>query len=230
MWGCRCCWVRRRRGSRGLRGLGEGARRPAFAFVFVTVMLDMLGFGIVTPVLPGLIAGLTHGSVGSTSRYVGLFISVWAVMQFFCSPVLGLLSDRFGRRPVILLNTFGLGLDYFIMALAPTVGWLFVARVLSGVSSSTMATANAYVADITAPEGRAKAVRAAGRGAGDRVCPGAGAGRLAGRDGGAAAVLGVRGDEPAERGVWVVCLAGIVAGGEAADGRFSGGWRTRWGR
>ncbi len=116
----------------------------------------MLGFGVVTPVLPGLIAGLTHGSVGSTSRYVGLFISVWAAMQFFCSPVLGVLSDRFGRRPVILLNTFGLGLDYFIMALAPTVGWLFVARVLSGVSSSTMATANAYVADITAPEGRAK--------------------------------------------------------------------------
>ncbi len=131
--------------------------RPAFAFVFVTVMLDMLGFGIVTPVLPGLIQGLTHGSVGSTSRYVGLFISVWAVMQFFCSPVLGVLSDRFGRRPVILLNTLGLGLDYFIMALAPTLGWLFLARVLSGVSSSTMATANAYVADITAPERRAKA-------------------------------------------------------------------------
>ncbi len=133
-----------------------GSRRPAFAFIFLTVMLDMLGFGIVTPVLPGLIQALTHASVGVTSRYMGLFISVWAVMQFFCSPVLGVLSDRFGRRPIILINTFGLGLDYFIMALAPTVSWLFLARILSGVSSSTMPTANAYVADITAPEDRAR--------------------------------------------------------------------------
>ncbi len=131
--------------------------RPAFGFIFVTVMLDMLGFGIIAPILPRLIETLLHGDVGRTSQYMGLFVSTWALMQFFCSPILGVLSDRYGRRPVILLSNFGLGLDYFVMALAPTVGWLFLGRVLSGITSSSMATANAYITDITAPEKRARA-------------------------------------------------------------------------
>ncbi|MGI9090807.1 MAG: TCR/Tet family MFS transporter [Gemmatimonadaceae bacterium] len=133
------------------------SHRPAFGFIFVTVLLDMLGFGIIAPILPGLIEKLLHGDVGRTSQYMGLFVSTWALMQFFCSPILGVLSDRYGRRPVILLSNFGLGLDYFVMALAPTVGWLFLGRVLSGITSSSMATANAYVTDITAPEKRARA-------------------------------------------------------------------------
>lgn len=133
------------------------SQRPAFAFVFVTVMLDMLGFGIVAPVLPALIASITHGGAGRTSEYMGLFVAVWALMQFVCSPILGVLSDRFGRRPIILFSTFGLGLDYILMALAPNTAWLLAGRILSGISSSTMATANAYVADITPPADRARA-------------------------------------------------------------------------
>lgn len=133
------------------------SHRPAFGFIFITVLLDMLGFGIIAPILPRLIENLLHGDVGRTSQYMGLFVSTWALMQFFCSPILGMLSDRYGRRPVILLSNFGLGLDYFVMALAPTVGWLFLGRVLSGITSSSMATANAYITDITVPEKRARA-------------------------------------------------------------------------
>lgn len=133
------------------------ARRAALGFVFVTVLLDMLAFGIIAPVLPRLILEFLHGNMARTSELMGLFVTTWALMQFFFSPILGMLSDRFGRRPVILLSNFGLGLDYIVMAIAPTVGWLFVGRVLSGITSSSMPTANAYISDVTPPEGRAKA-------------------------------------------------------------------------
>jgi MFS transporter, DHA1 family, tetracycline resistance protein len=127
----------------------------AFIFIFITVLLDMLALGIIVPVLPGLIVFFRGGNTASAAAIYGVFASVWAVMQFIFSPVLGSLSDRFGRRKVILLSNFGLGLDYLLMALAPTLPWLFVGRVASGITSSSFPTAIAYIADVTPPEQRA---------------------------------------------------------------------------
>jgi len=135
----------------------ESKRRAALGFVFVTVLLDMLAFGIIVPILPRLISTFLHGNMARSSEFMGLFTTTWALMQFFFSPILGMLSDRYGRRPVILLSNFGLGLDYVVMALAPTIGWLFLGRVLSGICSSSMPTATAYISDVTPPEKRAKA-------------------------------------------------------------------------
>src|SRR3989441_5960731 len=135
----------------------ETKRRAALGFIFVTVLLDMLAFGIIAPVLPRLISDFLHGDMARASKYMGLFVTTWALMQFFFSPILGMLSDRYGRRPVVLLSNFGLGLDYIVMALSPTLGWLFLGRVLSGITSSSIATANAYISDVTPPEKRARA-------------------------------------------------------------------------
>ncbi len=135
----------------------EHKRHAALGFVFVTVLLDMLAFGIIVPILPKLISEFLHGDMARSSEYMGLFVTAWALMQFFFSPILGMLSDRYGRRPVILLSNFGLGLDYVVMALAPTIGWLFLGRILSGICSSSMPTATAYISDVTPPENRAKA-------------------------------------------------------------------------
>jgi DHA1 family tetracycline resistance protein-like MFS transporter len=135
----------------------ENKRNAALGFVFVTVLLDMLAFGIIVPILPKLISEILHGNMALSSEYMGLFVTTWALMQFFFSPILGMLSDRYGRRPVILLSNFGLGLDYVVMALAPTIGWLFLGRILSGICSSSMPTATAYISDVTPPDKRAKA-------------------------------------------------------------------------
>jgi DHA1 family tetracycline resistance protein-like MFS transporter len=132
-------------------------RHAALGFIFVTVLLDMLSLGMIVPLLPKLISDFLHGNMARASEYIGLFTTTWALMQFVFAPVLGLLSDRFGRRPVILLSNFGLALDYFVMALAPSVRWLFVGRVLSGLTSASVPTATAYISDVTAPEKRAKA-------------------------------------------------------------------------
>jgi DHA1 family tetracycline resistance protein-like MFS transporter len=129
--------------------------RAAFVFVFITVVLDMLALGIVAPVLPRLVTSLQGNDYGDAATMIGLFGFGWAAMQFIFSPVMGLLSDRFGRRPVIVISNLGLGLDYIVMALAPTVGWLFVGRLISGVTAATFATAGAYIADVTPPEQRA---------------------------------------------------------------------------
>src|SRR4029079_2389785 len=130
-------------------------RRAAFAFVFITVLLDMLAIGIVVPVLPRLILDFVGGDAVRGAGYLGLFGTAWALMQFFFSPVHGSLSDRFGRRPIILLSNFGLGLDYILMALAPTGRWLFVGRIISGTTAASISTAGAYIADVTPPEQRA---------------------------------------------------------------------------
>ena len=131
-------------------------RRAALSFVFITVLLDMLAFGIIIPILPKLIKDFLHGDIALSTKYLALFVTAFAVMQFFFAPIIGMLSDRFGRRPVILLSNFGLGLDYIVMALAPTIGWLFLGRVLSGLTASSVPTANAYISDITTPETRSK--------------------------------------------------------------------------
>jgi DHA1 family tetracycline resistance protein-like MFS transporter len=132
-------------------------RRAALGFIFITVLLDMLSFGMVAPLLPKLISDFLNGNTARASEYIGMFTTTWALMQFVFAPVLGLLSDRFGRRPVVLLSNFGLALDYFVMAIAPSIGWLFLGRVLSGITSASIPTATAYISDVTAPEKRSKA-------------------------------------------------------------------------
>lgn len=131
------------------------ASRAAIGFIFVTVLLDVLSFGVTIPVLPKLIIEFQGGDANSAAPLYGLFGTVWGVMQFFAAPVLGALSDRYGRRPIILLSIAGLGIDFIFMALAPTLGWLFVGRVISGVTASGFSTAQAYIADVTKPEERA---------------------------------------------------------------------------
>src|SRR6266540_7012967 len=133
----------------------QGPRRAALAFIFVTIVLDMLALGMIAPVLPKLVERFVGGDTAHAAEIYGLFGTVWALMQFFFSPVLGALSDRFGRRTVILLSNFGLGLDYIFMALAPTLWWLFAGRVISGITAASYPTAGAYIADVTPPEKRA---------------------------------------------------------------------------
>ena len=130
-------------------------RRAALVFIFITVVLDMLALGMIVPVLPKLVEDFVGGDTARAAEIYGLFGTVWALMQFIFSPVLGALSDRYGRRPVILLSNFGLGLDYIVMALAPSVGWLFLGRVISGITSASTSTAYAYIADVAPPEKRA---------------------------------------------------------------------------
>jgi MFS transporter, DHA1 family, tetracycline resistance protein len=131
-------------------------RPAALIFIFITVLLDMLALGIVVPVLPNLVRTFLEGDTAKAAETIGLFTTAWAVMQFLFSPVMGLLSDRYGRRRVILLSNLGLGLDYVVMALAPTVRWLFVGRVLSGITSASVTTAFAYISDVMPPDKRAR--------------------------------------------------------------------------
>jgi DHA1 family tetracycline resistance protein-like MFS transporter len=134
-----------------------GARRATSVFIFATVLLDVLALGVIIPILPKLIKSMMGDDTRAGALMYGHFGTVWALMQFFGSPFLGLLSDRFGRRPVILLSCFGLGLDYVFMAIAPTLAWLFVGRVISGFTAASFSTAGAYIADVTPPEKRAGA-------------------------------------------------------------------------
>src|SRR5256714_9518025 len=132
-------------------------RKGAVIFIFITVTLDMLALGLSMPVLPKLVLNFLGGDSPNAAKMFGIFGTVFALMQFVFSPVLGVLSDRFGRRPVILLSNLGLGLDYLVMALAPTIGWLFVGRVISGITAASINTGTAYVADVVPPEKRAAA-------------------------------------------------------------------------
>jgi MFS transporter, DHA1 family, tetracycline resistance protein len=130
-------------------------RGAAVAFIFVTILLDMFALGLIAPILPKLVESFVDNDTASAARIFGLFGTAWALMQFFFSPVLGGLSDRFGRRPVVLLSNFGLALDYVLMALAPSLTWLFIGRIISGITSASVSTAFAYIADVTPPERRA---------------------------------------------------------------------------
>lgn len=133
------------------------ASKAAVTFILVTVTLDVLAMGLIIPVLPKLILDFLGGNMTVTATWNGWFALVFALAQFFFSPLLGVLSDRFGRRPVILLSNLGLGLDYVVMALAPTIGWLFLGRIISGITTSSIPTAMAYIADVTPREKRAGA-------------------------------------------------------------------------
>ena len=132
----------------------KGPSKAAVMFILVTVALDVIALGLIIPVLPKLVERMA-GSTQQGALIFGLFGTAWALMQFIFSPVMGALSDAYGRRRVLLLSSFGLGLDYILMALAPDLVWLFVGRIISGITAATFSTAQAYIADVTPPEERA---------------------------------------------------------------------------
>src|SRR5271170_5836560 len=135
--------------------LSPPRRRAALNFIFVTVLIDMLAFGMIIPVLPILVQDFVGGNAARAATMYGLFGTAWALMQFIFSPVQGSLSDHFGRRSVILISCAGLGLDFILMALAPNLWWLLVGRVISGITAASFSTAAAYISDVTPPEKRA---------------------------------------------------------------------------
>ena len=124
-------------------------------FIFIAVLIDVLGFGIIIPVLPALVPQMMGGDAAHGAAMYGVFGAVWALMQFIFSLLLGAISDRFGRRPVVLISCFGLGLDYIVMALAPNLGWLLFGRIVSGICSANVSVAGAYIADVSSPDKRA---------------------------------------------------------------------------
>ena len=132
------------------------ARRAAMVFILITVFIDVLGIGIIIPILPELIKEFAGGSTALAGRWFGVLASSYALAQFLFAPLLGSLSDRVGRRPVILISLFGLGVDYVIMGFAPTLGWLFAGRLLAGLMGASITTAHAYIADVSKPEDRAR--------------------------------------------------------------------------
>jgi DHA1 family tetracycline resistance protein-like MFS transporter len=131
-------------------------KKSAIGFIFITLLIDFTGFGIIIPVLPKLIEELTGGGLSIAAVYGGWLTLSYSVMQFISAPILGGLSDRFGRRPVLLASLFGLGLDYIFLAFAPTIAWLFVGRILAGITGASFTTAQAYIADVSEPEKRAQ--------------------------------------------------------------------------
>jgi len=132
------------------------SRNAALGFILVTVLIDVIGFGIIIPVVPNLIANLIHGDISTASEYGGWLMFTYALMQFIFAPVLGNLSDRYGRRPVLLFSLFGFGLDYIFVAFAPNIWWFFVGRTIAGITGASFATAGAYIADVSPPEKRAQ--------------------------------------------------------------------------
>ncbi len=130
----------------------QTSRKAAIGFIFVTLFIDTMGWGIIIPVLPNLIAQLKHIPVNQASTYGGFLLTVFAIVQFFCAPIIGNLSDRYGRRPVLLLSLFGFGIDYIVQAVAPSYGWLFIGRVVAGFTGASFTTASAYIADLSSDE------------------------------------------------------------------------------
>jgi MFS transporter, DHA1 family, tetracycline resistance protein len=131
-------------------------KQAAIGFIFITLLIDVIGWGLIIPVMPQLIAGLKHISISEASRPGSWLLFVYAFMQFFCAPILGSLSDQYGRRPVLLFALFGFCIDYIFLGFAPTFGWLFLGRTISGITGASFSTASAYIADISTAENRAK--------------------------------------------------------------------------
>lgn len=134
----------------------NGARQAALVFIFITVLIDVLAFGVIIPVLPHLVQQFVGGDTSTAAYWTGAFAFAFSLVQFFSTPIQGALADRYGRRPVILISCLGLGLDFVFMALAPSLAWLFVGRIISAMTSASFTTANAYIADVTPPDQRAK--------------------------------------------------------------------------
>jgi DHA1 family tetracycline resistance protein-like MFS transporter len=131
-------------------------RQAAISFIFLTILLDVIGFGIIIPVIPSILKEFTGGDLTTASRYGGWLLFSFSLVQFFSSPVLGNLSDRFGRRRVLLISLLGFGLDYLFLAFAPGMTWLFIGRIIAGITGGSITTATAYIADISTPENRGK--------------------------------------------------------------------------
>lgn len=131
-------------------------RTPALGFIFITLLIDVIGLGIIIPVMPKLISELTGDSISNASRDGGWLLFAYAFMQFICAPIIGGISDQFGRRPVLLASLFGFGLDYIFLAFAPTLAWLYVGRIIAGIMGASFTTGAAYIADISTPEKRAQ--------------------------------------------------------------------------
>ncbi len=136
--------------------LANGARKAALIFIFITVLIDVIAFGVIIPVLPHLVQQFVGGDTSTAAYWTGVFAFAFSLVQFFSTPIQGALADRYGRRPVILISCLGLGLDFVFMALAPNLAWLFVGRIISAMTSASFTTANAYIADVTTPDQRAK--------------------------------------------------------------------------
>jgi DHA1 family tetracycline resistance protein-like MFS transporter len=130
----------------------QTSKKAAIGFIFVTLFIDTMGWGIIIPVIPNLIGQLKHIPVNQASTYGGFLLTVFAIVQFFCAPIIGNLSDRYGRRPVLLLSLFGFGIDYIVQAVAPSYGWLFIGRVIAGFTGASFTTASAYIADLSSDE------------------------------------------------------------------------------
>jgi DHA1 family tetracycline resistance protein-like MFS transporter len=132
-------------------------KKPAaLSFIFITLLIDVIGLAIIIPVFPKLIEGLIHGDISEASKISGLLLVAYAVMQFLCAPLVGNLSDKYGRRPVLLFSLLGFGIDYLFLAFAPTIGWLFLGRIIAGITGASFTTASAYIADVSSPEKRAQ--------------------------------------------------------------------------
>jgi DHA1 family tetracycline resistance protein-like MFS transporter len=136
--------------------LSQPKRKAALSFIFITLLIDVIGLAIIIPVFPKLIEKLIHGNISEASRISGLLLVAYSVMQFLFSPLIGNLSDKYGRRPVLLFSLLGFGIDYLFLAFAPSIGWLFVGRIIAGITGASFTTASAYIADVSEPEKRAQ--------------------------------------------------------------------------
>ncbi|WP_310555740.1 TCR/Tet family MFS transporter, partial [Flavobacterium sp.] len=134
----------------------QNKKSPAIGFIFITMLIDIIGLGIIIPVIPKLISELIHGDISEAAKYGGWLLFAYAITQFVFSPLIGNLSDKFGRRPVILISLFGFSLDYLLLAFAPTITWLFIGRIIAGITGASITKASAYIADVSTPENRAK--------------------------------------------------------------------------
>ncbi|MFZ1263218.1 MAG: MFS transporter, partial [Chitinophagaceae bacterium] len=131
-------------------------RKAAVGFIFITLLIDVMGWGLIIPVMPKLISQLKGIPVNEASSYGAWLLSAYAITQFIFAPVIGNLSDRYGRRPILLSSLTGFGIDYIFLALAPTYGWLFVGRIIAGITGASFTTGAAYIADVSTPATRAK--------------------------------------------------------------------------
>lgn len=133
-----------------------GSKKAAIGFIFLTLLIDVTGLGLIIPVMPKLIEGMIDGNVSQASQWGGWLTFAYAIMQFLCAPIMGGLSDRYGRRPVLLFSLLGFGIDYLFLSFAPSIGWLFVGRIIAGITGASFTTAAAYIADISTNENRAQ--------------------------------------------------------------------------
>ena len=134
----------------------ENKKQAAIGFIFITMLIDITGWGIIIPVIPKLIQELIHGDLSDAAKYGGWLTFAYAITQFVFAPLIGNLSDQYGRRPIILISLFGFSLDYLLLSFAPTIAWLFIGRILAGITGASITTASAYIADVSTPENRAK--------------------------------------------------------------------------